>query len=134
MFTQRCNVLFVGLHYGIEGGQAVERRIYHVSRRGDDSWQVMREGFRRPHIVLDSKAEAILMAKRLAKVVPYARVIVHSQDDHVEREFSFTHRTSAWPRLCTARHRPHAPEPGPNKSRNNWPPAKRQRLANRASL
>jgi hypothetical protein len=67
-----------------------QRRVYHVLRRDDDSWQVVREGFRRPHIVRDSKAEAVLLAKRLAKVGPAASVIVHSTDNHIEREFSFT--------------------------------------------
>ena len=68
----------------------LERRVYHVLRRGQDSWQVVREGFRRPHIVRDSKAEAILLAKRLAKMGPSARVIVHAPDNHVEREFSYS--------------------------------------------
>ena len=68
----------------------LERRVYHVLRRDDESWQVIREGFRRPHIIRDTKAEAVLLAKRLAKVGPAARVVVHSRDNHVEREFSFT--------------------------------------------
>ncbi len=68
----------------------MERRIYHVVRRNDDSWQVIREGFRRPHIIRDSKAEAVLLAKRLAKLGPGARVVVHSQDNVVEREFTYT--------------------------------------------
>jgi hypothetical protein len=72
----------------------VERRIYHVLRRSDDSWQVLREGFRRPHIVRESKAEAIVMAKRLAKVAPGARIVVHAQDNRIEREFSIFGR---WP-------------------------------------
>jgi Uncharacterized protein conserved in bacteria (DUF2188) len=67
----------------------LERRVYHVLRRQDDSWQVVREGFSRPHIVGSSKAEAILLAKRLAKAGPAARVVVHSYDHAVEREFSY---------------------------------------------
>jgi hypothetical protein len=66
----------------------MERRIYHVLRRGDDSWQVLREGFRRPHIIRGSKAEAIVIAKRLAKAGPGALVVVHSPGDQIEREFS----------------------------------------------
>jgi hypothetical protein len=66
-----------------------QRRIYHVLRRNDDSWQVVCEGFRRPHIILDSKDEAVLLAKRLAKLGPAARVVVHSTDNHIEREFSY---------------------------------------------
>lgn len=50
----------------------------------------MREGFRRPHIVRPSKAEAILVAKRLAKVSAGARVIIHNQNNDVEREFRFS--------------------------------------------
>ncbi len=68
----------------------LERRIYYVLRRNDESWQVLRDGFRRPHIVRRSQSEAILMAKRLAKVGPGARVIVYNRDNRVEREFSFS--------------------------------------------
>jgi hypothetical protein len=64
--------------------------VYHVVRRNDQAWQVMKEGFSRPHIVRASKAEAVLMAKRLAKLAPSARVVVHAADNHVEREFSFS--------------------------------------------
>ncbi len=76
----------------------LERRVYHVVRRPDDSWQVIREGFRRPHIVRDSKAEAVVMAKRLAKTGPAARVIVHDSANLVEREFSFS-----WPEAMVGR-------------------------------
>jgi hypothetical protein len=68
----------------------LERRVYHVLRRSDDSWQVIREGFTRPHIVRDSKAEAVVMAKRLAKLGPAARVVVHDSSNVVEQEFSYS--------------------------------------------
>lgn len=68
----------------------MERRIYHVLRRADDSWQVLREGFRRPHIIRHSKAEAVLLAKRLAKTGLSARVVVHNQDNRIEREFRYS--------------------------------------------
>jgi hypothetical protein len=68
----------------------IQRRVYHVVRRDNDCWQVVREGYHRPHIVRDSKAEAILLAKRLAKAGPDALVIVHGLDNHVERQFTFT--------------------------------------------
>ncbi len=68
----------------------LERRVYHVVRRSDDSWQVIREGFRRPHIIRGSKAEAVVLAKRLAKLGPAARVIVHDSSNLVEREFSYS--------------------------------------------
>jgi hypothetical protein len=71
----------------------LERRVYHVLRRSDDSWQVVREGFNRPHIIRHSKDEAIVMAKRLAKAGASARVVVHSSDDRIEREFSFSTET-----------------------------------------
>jgi hypothetical protein len=67
-----------------------ERKVYHVLRRDDATWEVMKEGFTRPHIVRVTKTEAILIAKRLAKLAPNARVIVHSPDNHIEREFSYT--------------------------------------------
>jgi hypothetical protein len=67
-----------------------ERRVYHVLRRADDSWHVLREGFRRPHVIRRSKAEAVLLAKRLAKTGSSARVVVYSKDNQVEREFHFT--------------------------------------------
>jgi hypothetical protein len=69
------------------GEVRMESRIYHVLRREDDSWQVLREGFRRPHIIRDSKAEAVRMAKRFAKVSAGGRIVVHNPDNAVEREF-----------------------------------------------
>ncbi|MFO1499054.1 MAG: DUF2188 domain-containing protein [Verrucomicrobiota bacterium] len=66
----------------------IARRVYHVRRQGE-SWHVLREGFRRPHIIRNSKAEAVTMAKRLAKLGPGARVVVHAGNDEVEREFSY---------------------------------------------
>ena len=66
----------------------LERRIYHVQQREDHSWQVVCEGFHRPHIVRNSQAEAILMAKRLAKVGAGGRVVVHNAANAVEREFT----------------------------------------------
>ncbi len=67
----------------------MDRRVYHVLRCNDDSWQVVREGFRRPHIVRGSKAEAVIMAKRLARAGSWARVVVHNDANLIEREFSF---------------------------------------------
>jgi hypothetical protein len=67
----------------------VERRVYHVVRREDESWQVIRDGFHRPHVVSGSKAAAILMAKRLAKGSPNAQVIVHGLGNSIERQFTF---------------------------------------------
>jgi hypothetical protein len=63
--------------------------IYHVMRRPDDSWQVLKEGFKRPHIIRNSREEAIILAKRLARVNPDSRVVVHDSENEVEREFRF---------------------------------------------
>jgi hypothetical protein len=67
----------------------VERRIYHVMRRQDHSWQVLKEGFKRPHVVRPNKEEAILLAKRLARVSPQAKVVIHNDADNVEGEFHY---------------------------------------------
>lgn len=65
-----------------------EQRVYHVVR-SDSTWQVIREGFKRPHIVRAKKEEAILVAKRLAKTNPDAEVIVHNDTDVVESRFQY---------------------------------------------
>ena len=78
-----------GLLKGEPGKLMVERRVYHVVRREDESWQVIRDGFHRPHVISDSKAAAILMAKRLAKGSPHAQVIVHGRGNAIERQFTF---------------------------------------------
>jgi hypothetical protein len=65
------------------------QNIYHVMRRPDDTWQVLKEGFKRPHIIRSSREEAIVLAKRLARVNPDSTVIVHDSDNEVEREFRF---------------------------------------------
>lgn len=68
----------------------LERRVYQVVRRDDESWQVVRSGFGRPYFAHGSKAEAVLVAKRLAKAEPGARVVIYDRDNSIEREFSFS--------------------------------------------
>jgi len=65
------------------------KHVYHVLRRADHSWLVLKEGFRRPHLVSDSKERAVLLARRLAKssAAGAAQVVVHNGDHLVEREF-----------------------------------------------
>jgi hypothetical protein len=65
------------------------KNVYHVVRREDNSWLVLKEGFRRPHLVSESRERAILMAKRLAKLSSSAQVVVHRVDARVEREYRF---------------------------------------------
>ncbi|MCI0541503.1 MAG: DUF2188 domain-containing protein [Verrucomicrobiales bacterium] len=65
------------------------KHVYHVLRREDNSWLVLKEGFRRPHLVSSSKERAILLAKRLAKLSLSAQVVVHNGNDLVEREYRF---------------------------------------------
>jgi len=67
------------------------KHVYHVLRRDGHSWLVLKEGFRRPHLVSQSKEQAILLARRLAKLstATAAQVIVHNGDQLVEREFRF---------------------------------------------
>jgi hypothetical protein len=67
----------------------LERRVYHVMRREDDSWQVIKEGFKRPHVIGRSKEEAILLARRLAKVIPESKVVVHNDDRKANQENEF---------------------------------------------
>ena len=66
-----------------------DRRIYHVTRTSDDSWQVVKEGFTRPHIIRESKEEAVIVARRLARNTPAGQVIVHRADNVVEREYLY---------------------------------------------
>lgn len=68
----------------------LERRVYHVRRGRDNSWMVIREGFQRPHMVRETKEEAVIMAKRLAKVRQPGQVIIHALDDEVERRYSYS--------------------------------------------
>ena len=65
------------------------KHVYHVLRRDDHSWLVLKEGFRRPHLVSESKEQAILLARRLAKINTSAQVVVHNRDDLVERQYRF---------------------------------------------
>jgi hypothetical protein len=57
-------------------------------------WIVQKEGFRRPHLVGETKEEAVLLAKRLARLNDEAEVIVHRADLEIERAFHF-HRAAA---------------------------------------
>ncbi|GEM_PF-1511395 len=67
----------------------MERRIYHVVRGSDDLWQVVREGFHRPHMVSPTKERAVVMAKRLAKTGSPGQVVIHNRNDAVESRLTF---------------------------------------------
>lgn len=69
----------------------IERRVYHVRPTKGQTWQVVKEGFRRPHIIRNTKEEAVTMAKRLAKVSSPGRVVVHTPDDDVESQYSYSY-------------------------------------------
>jgi hypothetical protein len=62
--------------------------VFHV-RPTAEHWEVIKEGFRRPHFIRPSKAEAIFLAKRLAKVGSPGQVIIHAADDEVEMRFNY---------------------------------------------
>jgi hypothetical protein len=64
-----------------------ESGVYHVLRLNDDAWQVLKEGFKRPHILGRTKQEAIVLAKRIARGVPESVVVVHSSDHSIERRY-----------------------------------------------
>lgn len=65
-----------------------EERVYHVVRSAA-TWHVIREGFKRPHIIRETKEEAVLLAKRLAKTNAEAEVIVHDEHDVIESRFHY---------------------------------------------
>ena len=70
-------------------GRVSSKHVYHVLRRADNSWLVLKEGFRRPHLISESKEQAIILARRLAKLNTSAQVVVHNRDDLVERQYRF---------------------------------------------
>ena len=74
----------------------IEKFVYHVVRRDDGQWQVVKEGFNRPHMVRRSREEAVVMAKRLARTAPEGKVVVHSQTDNslVEAQYRFDYYSS----------------------------------------
>jgi len=71
-----------------------QKSVYHVLRGEDNSWLVLKEGFRRPHLIGGSKEEAILLARRLAKLSVSAQVVVHNGDEVMEREYRSAHEAA----------------------------------------
>ena len=63
------------------------KNVYHVLPGENDSWLILKEGFRRPHLVSSNKERAVLVARRLAKSSRSGQVVVHNGDQIIERQY-----------------------------------------------
>lgn len=81
--------------------------IYHVTpRRGDDRWNIKKEGGARPSAVCTNKDEAIARAREIAQNQGWSQVIVHNKDGKVANEFNYGDR----------------PAPRPQATDDDWEP------------
>lgn len=66
-----------------------KRVIYDVEPRPGGDWAAQRRGTTRAAAVTDSKAEAVLEAKRLAKQEPLAQVVIRKGNGKIQTEHTY---------------------------------------------
>jgi len=65
------------------------RRVYHVTPAGEGDWKVKERGADRAVKVLEDKADALDLAKDLAKNAALGQVIVHGRDGVIQTEYTY---------------------------------------------
>ena len=72
--------------------KASKRRVYHVVHdKSSERWRIEREGAERATRRVDTKSEAISVARRLAEggELGLGQVIVHRADGSIEKEYTY---------------------------------------------
>lgn len=64
------------------------RKTYHVTADGDD-WRVKAEGAQRASGVRENKADAVDLARELAKNQDQGQVVVHRADGRIQTEYTY---------------------------------------------
>lgn len=65
------------------------RKVYHVTKNKNEGWDVKKENATRATKNLDTKDEALKVAKELAKNADLGQVIVHKQDGKIQTEYTY---------------------------------------------
>jgi hypothetical protein len=65
------------------------RKVYHVTKNRNDGWDVKRENADRATKNVETKDEAIKVAKELAKNANLGQVIIHKQDGKIQTEYTY---------------------------------------------
>lgn len=65
------------------------RKVYHVTKNKNEGWDVKKENASRATKNLDTKDEALKVAKELAKNADLGQVIVHKQDGKIQTEYTY---------------------------------------------
>ena len=65
------------------------RRVYHVLPTDDGDWKVKERGAERAVKILEDKADALDLAKELAKNADLGQVIIHGKDGVIQTEHTY---------------------------------------------
>ena len=66
-----------------------KRRVYHVTPAGSGDWKVKEKGAERAVKILEDKADALNLAKDLAKNAELGQVVVHGKDGVIQTEHTY---------------------------------------------
>jgi len=66
-----------------------KRRVYHVTPAGNGDWKVKKSGAERAVKVPEDKADALELAKDLAKKANLGQVIIHGKDGVIQTEHTY---------------------------------------------
>lgn len=65
------------------------RTKYHVTPTRSGDWKVKRQGAKRAANIFENKAEAIQRAKVLAKQAELGQVLIHGEDNKIQKEHTY---------------------------------------------
>jgi len=66
-----------------------KRKVYHVTKNGGGGWNVRKEGGQRSSGHFDTKDNAIVRGKDLAKSGGYGQIKIHGQDGKIQTEHTY---------------------------------------------
>ncbi|MFP4106355.1 MAG: DUF2188 domain-containing protein [Phycisphaerae bacterium] len=66
-----------------------KRKAYHVTSDGNGGWRVKAEGVARASSTHENKADAVQIAKDLARAQPLGQVVIHRGDGQIQTEHTY---------------------------------------------
>ncbi len=66
-----------------------KRTSYHVTKRPDGDWNVIKAGGQRPSSTHETQSQAIAAARVQAKQQPLGQVVIHGTDNKIRNEYTY---------------------------------------------
>lgn len=66
-----------------------KRQVYHVTKAKQGGWNVLKEGGQRASLHTETKAEAIMKGRDLAKQPPLGQLKIHKADGTIQTEYTY---------------------------------------------